>query len=217
MGNLGALYVQRSESAESLIQAYKWFSLAIGHVPEAQRGTAVRNREIISRQMTASQIGQALALARAWDAAHPRAASYLKPESPQPSGPANAMLTIGSYVAGPGWRTPMAGALFWIMRENPTPILATFGAAPTPLDQLAADCRTPATCQRDFRALTAKAVGSIKTDATGLGRWQGPAGRYYVLGAGAWQGKLVFWFRQADVESAQSGFSLDQTDGLVAP
>ena len=217
MGNLAVLYVERSESPDSLVQAFKWTSLAINHDPEAQRGDAVKNRDFLASHMTRPEIDQALALARAWDAAHPTAARYLKPETPAPSGPANALLVIRASVAGPGWMTPMPGALFWVMTRNPTPILATFGAAPTPLDQLAADCRVPATCSRDFKALTAKAVGQIKTGASGDGQLQLAAGRYYVLGAGAYQGKLVFWFRQVDVQSPRSGFSLDQTDGLIAP
>jgi hypothetical protein len=217
MGNLAVLIGQRPETAENLVQAYKWFTLAIGHVPEAQRGVALSNREIIARRMTRADIDRALTLARAWDAAHSAAAHYLKPESPAPAGPANALLMINSSIAGPGWMTPMPGALFWVMRENPTPILATYGSAPTPLDQLAADCRTPSTCSRDFKAVTAKAIGSFKTDATGRGQLAVAAGRYYVLGAGAYHGKPVFWFRQVDVKPPQGGMSLDQTDGLVMP
>ena len=217
MGNLAVLYVQRSESPDSLVQAFKWTSLAVNHEAEAQRAGAVKNRDFLAAHMTRPQIDQALALARAWDAAHPAAARYLKPETPAPSGPANALLVIRASTAGPGWMTPMPGALFWVMTQNPTPILATFGAAPTPLDQLAADCRVPATCSRDFKALTSKAIGQIKTDASGQGQLQLAAGRYYVLGAGAYRGKLVFWFRQADVQSPRSGMTLDQTDGLIAP
>jgi hypothetical protein len=217
MGNLAVLYVERSESPESLVQAYKWISLAIDHDPEAQRGDQVRNRDLIAAHMTRAQVEQALALARAWDAAHPAAARYLKPESAAPSGPAVAMLTIHSSVAGPGWMTPMAGARFWVMTQNPTPILATFGAAPNPLDQLAADCQSPSTCSRDFRALTAKAIGPVKTDASGQGQLPLAGGRYYVLGAGAYQGRLVFWLRQVDVRAPGVTITLDQTDGLVAP
>jgi TPR repeat protein len=217
MGNIAVLYVERSESPENLIQAYKWTSLAINHEPEAQRGPAVKNRDLIGSHLTRSQIEQALTLARAWEAAHPKAATYLKPENPTPSGPADAQLTLHSYTAGPGWRTPMSGAMFWIMGQNPTPVLATFGSASNPLDQLAADCRAPNTCSRDFKALTAKALSPVKTDAAGQGQWRLAAGRYYLLGAGAYQGKLVFWFRQVDVQSPQTSVNLDQTDGLVAP
>jgi len=217
MGNLGVIAVERSESPASLIEAYKWFSLAINHSPVAQRGQAVSNRDLLASHMTRAQIEQALALARAWDAAHPAAAHYLKPESPAPSGPANAVLTIRANTAGPGWETPMAGARFWIMAENPTAILATFGAASNPLDQIAADCRTPATCSRDFKALTAKAIGLVKTDAAGQGQQPVAAGRYYVLGAGAYQGRLVLWFRQVDVRPPGATMTLDQTDGLVTP
>ena len=84
-------------------------------------------------------------------------------------------------------------------------------------NQLVADCANGAACNRDLQVMTAKAFGSIITDAAGHTLTPPvPAGRYYVMGMAAYNGKVIFWNQPVNVQSSTVNVSLDQNNGTAA-
>ncbi|HKB95977.1 MAG TPA: hypothetical protein VKB94_03950, partial [Rhizomicrobium sp.] len=138
---------------------------------------------------------------------------------PSPSGPANAVLNFDIGAAAPGTFTPFAGIQIWVTREDPEAglIRAGFPQGPGPLaERLVADCRIPANCIRDWKAMTSTALGSIRTDAAGHAHTPSiPAGRYYLVGIAPYQGKALFWRRPVNLQAGSNGVVLDQTNGSL--
>jgi hypothetical protein len=69
-------------------------------------------------------------------------------------------------------------------------------------------------CDRDLKVMTAKALGSVVTDAAGHA--QTPpvaAGRYFVMGMAAYNGKVIFWNEPVNVQSGAVNVTLDQKNG----
>ena len=65
--NLGNMYANGQGVPEDDVLAYMWWNLAAAQgVEDAQE-----NKDIIERQMTREQIGEAQRLSREWLAAHP--------------------------------------------------------------------------------------------------------------------------------------------------
>lgn len=139
--------------------------------------------------------------------------------APPPSGAATATLKFMIFYGGPGYSSPLAGAHFWLSPEDPAQALAAVGAGGAgPAAQLAADCHQEAACKRDFAALTAHAVASIDTDATGHAQTIAlPPGRYYALGLINYRGQHLFWLRGVNLVPGMNGLTLDQTDGAPLP
>jgi len=95
------------------------------------------------------------------DAAPARAA-------PATAGNASVRLQVG--IAAPGSFTPLPGITLWLTPDNPADAMARakllpLGASLT--NQLVADCTNGPACDRDLKVMTAKALGSVVTDAAG--------------------------------------------------
>jgi TPR repeat protein len=69
MGNLGNCYALGKGTRPDLVQAFKWYTLAIDHVGQEQRAASTSNRNLVAGHMTRLQIAEGFMLARAW-AAH---------------------------------------------------------------------------------------------------------------------------------------------------
>jgi len=136
-----------------------------------------------------------------------------------PSGAANAMLRFLIGEAGPGYFSPLAGAQFWLLAEDPATVLAQAGAGGDPAAaRITVDCRQAATCKRDFQALSSRAVATITTDAAGKAETGPlPSGRYYAVGLATYQGRRLFWLRGVNLVAGANGLTLDQTDGGELP
>lgn len=138
--------------------------------------------------------------------------------APAPSGAANSVLKFMILEAGPGYSSPLAGAQFWLLAEDPAQVLAKPGGVAPPAQRITTDCQQAVTCKRDFQVLTAKAVATITTDATGKAQAGPlPAGRYYAVGLATYQGRRVFWLRGINLVAGVNGLTLDQTDGGALP
>jgi hypothetical protein len=142
------------------------------------------------------------------------------PAAPPPSGPANSMIAFRVGVVAPGSFIPLAGIQIWVTPENPAEALARagFGSGGGSLaDKFSADCRNVQNCARDLQVMTAKALGSVRTDAAGNATTpQLPAGRYYLFGIAPYQGKALIWNRAINVQAGSSSVTLDQTNGSLA-
>ena len=154
-------------------------------------------------------------------AAHDETGQRMLPlgPAPPPSGAASATLKFAIEFDGPGTSAPISGAHFWLTPEEPAKALASVGAGGSgAAAQLATDCGQQATCKRDFAALTAQAVASVDTDATGHAQTAAlPPGRYYALGVVNYQGQHLYWLRGVNLVAGANGLTLDQDDGGPLP
>ncbi len=65
--NLGLMYYEGRGVPQDYVTAHKWFNLSTSRFPPGDnRDKAVKNRDIVARYMTASQIAEAQRLARTW-------------------------------------------------------------------------------------------------------------------------------------------------------
>ncbi len=65
--NLGDMYFNGQGVSQDYVTAHKWFNLSASRFPPGDyRDQAVKNRDTVARDMTASQIAEAQRLARAW-------------------------------------------------------------------------------------------------------------------------------------------------------
>jgi hypothetical protein len=144
----------------------------------------------------------------------------LAPAAPPPSGPANAVLTFQVGITAPGSFTPLPGIQIWVTPENPEDALVRAGYVPAGgslADKFSADCRNVQNCTRDLQVMTAKALGSVRTDAAGHA--QTPhiaAGRYYLFGIAPYQGKPLIWSQAVNLQAGSNSVKLDQTNGSLA-
>jgi hypothetical protein len=136
-----------------------------------------------------------------------------------PSGPANAVLRFQVGISGPGYLSPLPGIDIAVTPEDPEAALIKAGYGPGPGGslnaKLAEDCRTAAACDRDYKTMTAHALGSVRTDAQGHAQTpQLAAGLYYILAVAAYQGRVILWRQPVNVASgANVVVTLDQTTG----
>jgi len=136
--------------------------------------------------------------------------------SAPPAGSPNSVLNFQAGAAGPGSFTPFPDIELWVTRNDPRVALAKVAPAASGslADTLAADCRMPATCIRDFRAMVAGALGAVRTDTAGMARTPSiPAGQYYVVGLTPYQGKRLLWARPVKVQPGSNTVTLDQNNG----
>ena len=117
--------------------------------------------------------------------------------------------------AAPGRFAPIAGVKIWVTRMDPTIALMRAGI-PVRVDlvtEIDSDCHNVAACMRDWKAMTASALGFITSDAAGhaLTPVMTP-GRYYLVGVAPHQGRHLFWHRQIEVKAGANAVTLDQTN-----
>lgn len=148
----------------------------------------------------------------------PTAKTPTQPAAPPPSGPANSVLKFQVGVASAGNFTPLVDIQIWVMPENPEDALVRAGfiaAGGGSLgDKFSADCRIPNNCMRDLKTMTAKALGSVRTDAAGHAQTPSiPAGGYYLVGLAAYQGKPLLWAQPVNLRPGSNSVTLDQTNG----
>ena len=137
-----------------------------------------------------------------------------------PSGPANAVLDLQAGSGASSGLAPLVGAQLWVTTENPADALVTAGVRPPggiALDEfLNTDCRNAANCFRDWTVMTAKALGSVRTDATGHARTPPiPAGRYYIVGLVPYKSKALFWNLPVDARPGTNGVNLNLANGAT--
>ena len=123
---------------------------------------------------------------------------------------------VGASAAGAF--TPLGGAHLWVTPRDPVQALNAAGIQPigSSLAQLSYDCQVAWVCVRDFKVMTAGAIGVVTTDAAGHAQTsQIPAGRYFVIGYAAVKGGTLVWSSPMHVTSGANTVSLDQADGFV--
>lgn len=123
---------------------------------------------------------------------------------------------VGASAAGAF--TPLGGAHLWVTPRDPVEALNAAGIQPigSSLAQLSYDCQVAWVCVRDFKVMTAGAIGVVTTDAAGHAQTsQIPAGRYFVIGYAAVKGGTLVWSSPMRVTSGENTLSLDQADGFV--
>ncbi len=139
--------------------------------------------------------------------------------SPPPSaGSGVARLSLQAGAAGPGAFAPFSGAVFYLVTHDPDAALVQAGfTGRSPIDTWFAACHTDQErCKAGIRAMTANAVGNTRTDVNGNGEVpQLPAGRYYIVGHAAYQGREVVWHRPLDVHPGENRVIIDQTMGSL--
>ncbi len=140
--------------------------------------------------------------------------------SAAPSGPANAVLEMHAGVGANANASPMAGVQLWITADDPVNSLVAEGIMPNakvPLGQfLNEDCRNPANCVRDWNTMTGKALGSVRTDATGHARTPSiPSGRYYIVGMAPYQSRALFWNLSVDARPGSNVVLLSNVNGAI--
>ena len=79
--------------------------------------------------------------------------------------------------------------------------------------EIDSDCHNVAACMRDWKAMTASALGFITSDPAGnaLTPVMTP-GRYYLVGVAPYQGRHLFWHRQVEIRAGANAVTLDQTN-----
>lgn len=137
-----------------------------------------------------------------------------------PSGPANAVLDLQAGSGASSGLAPFVGVQLWVTAENPAEALVAAGVRPAggiPLDEfLNADCRNAANCLRDWTVMTGKALGSVRTDASGHARTPLiPAGRYYIVGLVPYKSKALFWNLPVDARPGTNAVSLNLGNGAT--
>jgi hypothetical protein len=195
-----------------------------GAMPQLFFGFPDKNRAVVAfLKCTMVRFGTKASLpasAAAAPAATANAAGAAVPAVAPPAGPANAVLEFQAGVGAPGQLTPLANVQFWVTPENPANALLPAGFTPgggLSLSQfLNADCRDPNNCARDVRAMTGKALGSVRTDAAGHASTPHiPSGRYYIVGFAPYNGKPMFWSIPVDARPGSSMVRLSQANGTA--
>ncbi len=64
--NLGVMYGRGAGVAQNFVQAHKWCNIAAAHLTGANRGLAVKSRDILERKMTQAQVAEAQKIAQEW-------------------------------------------------------------------------------------------------------------------------------------------------------
>ena len=134
------------------------------------------------------------------------------------AGPADESLNFRVGATSAGQFAPFAGIKIWVTPEDPQSALSNVaGAAAGSLsERLAADCHDPVMCARDWRAMSARALGSIQTDAAGHAKTPTIAhGRYWLVGHAAYQDKWLFWHQPVDLRPGSNDVTLDETNGSL--
>jgi hypothetical protein len=145
----------------------------------------------------------------------PAPAATPGPGAPASAGPANALLRLAVSLNA----APYAAAQIWVTPENPDNALlkagfpaGPFGAAAT----LADNCRAAQTCAKGLTAMTAHALGSVKTDAAGHAQTPAiPAGRYYLIGVVPFEGKALLWHYGIELTPGSNLITLDDRTGSI--
>jgi hypothetical protein len=133
-----------------------------------------------------------------------------------PSGSATAVLSFQVGVSVQGSFTPIPGIHIWVTPENPQDAMVKAGLLAEGASlgaKFSADCADVATCAKDLQVLTAKALGSVLTDAAGHAQTPTiPAGRYFLVGFAPYNGKVLFWSHEVDLQPGANSVKLDQTN-----
>jgi len=140
------------------------------------------------------------------------------PVAAAPAGPADAWLEFRVGASASGQFEPMDRVQIWVTPEDPRSALANGGAPPASVsDRLAADCKEPANCARDWKLMAAHALGAIRTDAAGRAKTPALAhGRYYLVGHASYgMTGWLFWHQPVDLKPGANTVTLDQTNGSV--
>jgi hypothetical protein len=196
-----------------------------GAVPSLVFGFPDHERAVVAFfNCTMNRVGAKLRAGIAAGGAHAPAtgAAAVKSASAEaaPSGPGNAVLDLQAGSGASNGLTPFVGAQLWVTAENPADALVTAGVRPAsgiPLDEfLNTDCRNAANCFRDWTVMTGKALGSVRTDATGHARTPPiPAGRYYIVGLVPYKSKALFWNLPVDARPGTNAVSLNLANGAT--
>lgn len=131
---------------------------------------------------------------------------------------ADAWLDFQVGATAQGKFTPFDGIQIWVMPQDPQTALGQIlgESAGSASERLAADCREPLNCARDWKVMSAKALGSVSTDATGHAKTPSVAsGRYYLVGHAAYQGTWLFWHLPVDLHAGANAVTLDQTNASL--
>ena len=141
------------------------------------------------------------------------------PAAAPPSGPANAVLNFQVGASAPGSFTPFPEVHIWVTPENPQDAMVRAGlVAPggSISGKFLADCGDIAACTKDLQVMTARALGSVLTDAAGHAQTPKiPAGHYFLVGFAPYDGKVLFWSQSVNLESGANSVTLDQMNGVV--
>jgi hypothetical protein len=123
-------------------------------------------------------------------------------------------LRVGATMSGNF--VPIGGAVFFVVNQDPEPILAKAGfAGPSAKDSWLAACRTNQDrCAVGARAMVANKVGDTRTDVNGNGEIGDlAAGHYFIFGHGTYQGKDMVWLRPLVVQPGYNKVAIDPSQG----
>lgn len=143
---------------------------------------------------------------------------YATPQSSAPAAAQVARLRFRVGATAAGAFTPLPGVHLWLTADDPVRALSAAGIQPigSSLAQLTYDCQLAWVCVRDFKVMTARAVGVYTTDAQGHAQTGAlPPGRYFVIGFGAVKGATVVWAGPVRAQLGVNTVPIEQTDGSV--
>jgi len=129
-----------------------------------------------------------------------------------------ALLRLQVGAAGQGAFTPFAGVHLWVTAADPVRALTAAGIQPigSSLAQLTYDCQVAWVCIRDFKLMTAGAVGVYTTNSAGRAQTGViQPGRYFVVGFGTVRGGTTVWSGPVNVHPGVNTMTIDQRDGSV--
>jgi hypothetical protein len=134
-------------------------------------------------------------------------------------------IKVGEMV-GSRFSAVPAGTQVWVTKEDPDSKLtqAGFGAdaGAAPIEKLFAACKVAqggnqAACSRGLLAMTAGALGVLRTDPNGQARSPSlPAGRYYVVGFVPYKGHSLMWHLPVDLKPGANALTLEPQNGSVS-
>jgi hypothetical protein len=148
---------------------------------------------------------------------------YAAPRQAAPAAARGALVKFQVGASARGAFTPLAGVHLWVTAQDPVQALIAAGIQPigSSLAQLTYDCQVAWVCVRDFKLMTARAVGVYTTDAQGHAQTATlQPGRYFVVGFAAIKGATVVWAGPVHAQPGVNTVPIEQSDGsevAVAP
>jgi hypothetical protein len=140
------------------------------------------------------------------------------PRSQQQAGPGETRLNFLIGSSAPGRFAPISAVKIWVTRTDPTMALmrANIPVRGDLVTEIDSDCRNIAACMRDWKAMTAGALGYITSDAGGHARTPVmTVGRYFLIGVAPYQGRHLFWHRPIEIRGGANAVTLDQTNASM--
>ena len=117
--------------------------------------------------------------------------------------------------AAPGRVLPIAGANFYLLKDNPDAALAKAGVPA--VEAWRKTCKTDSkSCVAAMQAMTGQALATVKTDAAGNAALPPrKPGNYYLFGLAPYEGKSLIWHRPVGVSPGPNNVFLDHTNATA--